>query len=169
MSTMNVYSRFGGKDGVIDELFLDGHRRLSQTIQAVPLRGDTATDMVALARSYRDFARENPTYYGIMFRSSVPGFEPSPESVEVALTSLDFFVARIEEAQSVGDIVNFDNFTSVQIATAFWATCHGLVSLELDGMAEDIVSWAPIFEHGVRTAIVGLHPAAAEATSSATA
>ena len=28
MSTMNVYSRFGGKDGVLDELFIDGFRRL---------------------------------------------------------------------------------------------------------------------------------------------
>ena len=28
MSTMNVYSRFGGKDGVLDELFVDGFRRL---------------------------------------------------------------------------------------------------------------------------------------------
>ena len=27
MSTMNVYSRFGGKDGVIDELFIDGFER----------------------------------------------------------------------------------------------------------------------------------------------
>ena len=28
MSTMNVYSRFGGKDGVVDELYCEGFHRL---------------------------------------------------------------------------------------------------------------------------------------------
>ena len=32
MSTMNVYSRFGGKDGVIDELYADGYRRLVERL-----------------------------------------------------------------------------------------------------------------------------------------
>ena len=36
MSTMNVYSRFGGKDGVLDELFVDGFRRLAETMEASP-------------------------------------------------------------------------------------------------------------------------------------
>ena len=38
MSTMNVYSRFGGKDGVIDELYADGYRRLVAAIDADPTR-----------------------------------------------------------------------------------------------------------------------------------
>ena len=40
MSTMNVYSRFGGKDGVIDELYADGYRRLVADIDAVPSTDD---------------------------------------------------------------------------------------------------------------------------------
>ena len=40
MSTMNVYSRFGGKDGVIDELYSDGFRRLVTAIDAVPTTDD---------------------------------------------------------------------------------------------------------------------------------
>ena len=161
MSTMNVYSRFGGKDGVIDELYLDGHRRLGQALQAVPQSGEAPTDLIELAREYRSFALENPTYYGIMFRSSVPGFAPTPESIEVAAESLRFFVTRIEEAQAKGELVQSDDFTPMQIALAFWANCHGMVSLELDGMAEEFVTWAPIFEHGVRTAVAGMHPSVA--------
>ncbi|MEY2552238.1 MAG: hypothetical protein QOC57_98, partial [Ilumatobacteraceae bacterium] len=30
VSTMNVYSRFGSKDGVVDHLFVEGFRRLGE-------------------------------------------------------------------------------------------------------------------------------------------
>ena len=139
-------------------MYLDGHRRLGEALQAVPQRGETQSDLLDLARTYRQFALDNPTYYGIMFRSSVPGFEPTPESVEVAVESLTFFVMRIEEAQRKGELIQSDDFTPVQIAIAFWATCHGMVSLELDGLAEEYVTWAPIFEHGVKTIVAGMHP-----------
>ena len=36
VSTMNVYSRFGGKDGVLDELFAEGFRRLGERMEATP-------------------------------------------------------------------------------------------------------------------------------------
>jgi AcrR family transcriptional regulator len=165
MSTMNVYSRFGGKDGVIDELFADGHRRLGDTLRSVDVGADAGANMMALAGAYRSFALENPTYYGIMFRSRVPGFEPSPESVEIAIASLHFFVERIEEAQAAGEIQRSDAFTPMQIAASFWANCHGFVSLELDGMARQFVTWAPIFEQGIRAAIIGLHPASQSSTT----
>ncbi len=43
-----------------------------------------------VADAYRDFAIDNPTYYGIMFRSTVHGFQPSPEAAELGLHGLDF-------------------------------------------------------------------------------
>ena len=102
MSTMNVYSRFGGKDGVIDELFSDGYRRLIDAVNAVPSTDDIIEDLMNVARAYRSFARANPTYYGIMFRSAVPGFEASPESVSMALGGLAELVNRVRRGQEVG-------------------------------------------------------------------
>ena len=158
MSTMNVYSRFGGKDGVIDELYVDGPQRLAAALRSVPDTGKATDDIMKLAQTYRDFALANPTYYGIMFRATVPGFEPTPESVEIALTSLNFFVERLQGAQQAG-FIRADVETTA-IAAAFWANCHGLVSLELDEVGDEYVSWPEIFEHGVRATIAGLHPAA---------
>src|ERR1700750_1948078 len=40
MSTMNLYSRFGGKDGVLDELFIDGFRRMSEEMGDAPVSDD---------------------------------------------------------------------------------------------------------------------------------
>ena len=158
MSTMNVYSRFGGKDGVIDELYSDGHRRLAEALEAVPSTDDIPGDLIRVAHAYRDFARDNPTYYGIMFRSSIVGFEPTQESVDLALQSLSSFVERVRAGQERGDIVDDDGYDAIGIAAWLWASCHGMVSLELDAVAEEWVSWADIFEHGMRTAVRGLHP-----------
>ena len=161
MSTMNVYSRFGGKDGVIDELYADGYRRLVAEIDAVPATDDVVADLMAVAHAYRAFAKANPTYYGIMFRSAVPGYAPSPDSVSVALGGLARFVSRVERGQQLGQIVNPEGCDVQEIAAWLWATCHGIVSFELDGIASDFVSWESIFVNGMRTAIGGLHPSVA--------
>jgi AcrR family transcriptional regulator len=164
MSTMNVYSRFGGKDGVIDELYADGYRRLVAEIDAVPSTDDVVADLMKIAHTYRAFAKANPTYYGIMFRSAVPGYTPSPESVAVALGGLSRFVSRVKRGQELGQIVQPDNGCDPQeIAAWLWATCHGIISLELDGIADEYVSWESIFLNGMNTAIRGLHPSVAPA------
>ncbi len=159
MSTMNVYSRFGGKDGVIDELYADGYRRLIDVMEAVPTTDDVQADLLHVARAYREFARANPTYYGVMFRSSITGFEPTQPAIELALGGLRSLVERVQVGQDRGVIVRSDGYQPVEIGAWLWATCHGLVSLELDGVGEEYVSWPSIFENGMRTAIAGLHPA----------
>lgn len=166
MSTMNVYSRFGGKDGVIDELYSDGYERLIATLKAVPTTGKVGDDMMHMAHAYRDFARSNPTYYGIMFRSTIPGFEPTQDSIDLALTSLYYFVERVKQGQEAGAIISTDGYDPTEIAAGLWATCHGIVSLELDGVADEYVSWPSIFEIGMNTAVAGLHPSVVSATSS---
>src|SRR3954467_13282778 len=39
-STMGLYSRFGGKDGVVDELYAEGFVRLIGAMKANPVTGD---------------------------------------------------------------------------------------------------------------------------------
>jgi AcrR family transcriptional regulator len=163
MSTMNVYSRFGGKDGVIDELYADGYRRLIAEIDSVPSSDDVVGDLMTIAHTYRAFAKGNPTYYGIMFRSAVPGYTPSPESTSVALGGLSRFVSRVKRGQELGQITQPEGCDPQEIAAWLWATCHGIVSLELDGIADEYVSWESIFVNGMHTAIRGLHPSVAPA------
>ena len=165
MSTMNVYSRFGGKDGVIDELYVEGYRRLIEEIEAVPATDDIVADLIKVSTAYRAFASDNPTYYGIMFRSTVPGFRPSAESVTVALGGLARFVERVRRGQEMGQIGNGSTRDPQEIAAWLWATCHGMVSLELDNVASEFVSWPSIYANGVRTALAGLHPSVVTAST----
>jgi AcrR family transcriptional regulator len=156
MSTMNVYSRFGGKDGVIDELYVDGFVRLFGEINAVPVTDDFAADLLTMAHAYRRFALANPTYYKIMFRSAIQEFVPSAQATELALEGLQTFVGRIVTGQQRGQIQA--HAPATEVAAWLWATCHGVVSLELFDVATELISWESVFEHGMRTAIDGLHP-----------
>jgi AcrR family transcriptional regulator len=158
MSTMNVYSRFGGKDGVIDELYIHGYQRLLADIDAVPHTDDIPADLVNVANAYRQFAQQHPTYYGVMFRSAVPGFSPTAASIDLALLGLSNFVGRIVRGQQLGQIRAREGCDPREIAAWLWAMCHGIVSLELDGIASEHLSWESIFVNGVQVAIRGLHP-----------
>jgi AcrR family transcriptional regulator len=127
MSTMNVYSRFGGKDGVLDELFTDGFRRLGAAMGEDPDSDDPLADLHRCSRTYRRFARENPTYYSLMFDRVVPDFVPSDAAQGDALATLQQVQRRVERAIAAGAIRDGDSFS---IACALWACEHGLVSLE---------------------------------------
>ncbi|MEO6651669.1 MAG: TetR/AcrR family transcriptional regulator [Ilumatobacteraceae bacterium] len=158
MSTMNVYSRFGGKDGVVEELYIDGFERLLALVTAVPTTDDVADDLRNVAIAYREFALQNPTYYRVMFRSSINEFTPSDHARNVAMEGLDVFSARIRAGQQSGDIIDDADHDAATIAGWMWAACHGLVSLELVGLAADRVDWPSIFDLGLRSAITGLQP-----------
>ena len=127
VSTMNVYSRFGGKDGVLDELFVDGFRRMTDAMTEAPVTDDPLDDLKQCCDAYRSFARRNPTYYSLMFDRAVPDFVPSERAVTAALASHARVVARVERAMDAGVIAAGDPFS---VASALWACNHGLASLE---------------------------------------
>lgn len=165
MSTMNVYSRFGGKDGVIDELYADGYRRLLAEVEAVPIGDDAADELYRIAITYRSWALHNPRYYAIMFRQAIPGFQPSPESVDYARSGLAKLVERVSVGQDRGDIASVEGYDATEIAVWLWATCHGMISLELDGVGATSVDWESVYANGIRATIHGVHPSVAPAPS----
>ena len=138
MSTMNVYSRFGGKDGVLDELYTDGFRRLGEAVEAAQDTDDAGDDLRRCGELYRRFALEHPTYYSLMFDRVVPDFEPSEAAQEVAIGTLGKLQQRVERAMAAGSMRPGDSFA---VATALWACMHGLVSLEARTTAGEAASF----------------------------
>ena len=92
MSTMNVYSRFGGKDGVVDELYCEGFHRLREYVAKHAKSDDPVENFRAPGVAYRDFALENRTFYSVMFFRPIPGYVPSPAARRVALDGFDELV-----------------------------------------------------------------------------
>jgi AcrR family transcriptional regulator len=158
VSTMNVYSRFGGKDGVLDELFIHGFQRMSDAMADSPTSDDPIEDLMECGRAYRAFARTNPTYYSLMFDRVAPDFTPSDRAVETALAGLGRVVARVERAMDAGLIRQGDPF---QVASALWACDHGLASLEYrtpGGAHLELFDWDAISDTAMRAMLRGLAP-----------
>lgn len=122
-STTGVYTYFGGKDGLVDALFIEGFTSFDAAIVAA---GHALRE---LGIAYRRWALDHPTYYLVMFGGAVPDYEPSDEAMVTAGRSFDRLVDAVARAHPSTDAA-----PTRQRAYHLWATMHGYVMLELQGM-----------------------------------
>lgn len=152
VTTMTIYSRFGGMDGVSSAVFDVGFAQLTERLRAVEATGAAAQDVLESCRAYRRFGVENPGLYSIMFERAIP---LDPESTSsVAAESFDELVQRISR------LVGADGGTATVHAHAYglWALCHGLVNLETTGMgtSKHVADTNTMFDTAVSTFVDGL-------------
>jgi len=159
LSTMAVYSRFGGKDGVVDALFIEGFERLTATLEAVPVTDDPLADLRVGCDAYRAMARANATHYAVMFLRVVPGFAPSDTAGACAGEAFSVLVGQAQRAIDAGAVHQHE---AAQVAASIWATCHGLVALELLGIRPPNLThdpWDSTIDTLVRGLAAGTDPA----------
>ncbi len=152
-STMNVYSRFGGKDGVVDALLVEGFERLGEAMRAVPTTDDTIADLQQCSRAYRDFALTHRAHYELMFGRRAPGYTKSEKAVDPAKAALGMLADRIERAMDAGELRAGDPFDA---AIVFWSACHGPVSLEIEAIGPPDTDWAGVHRQLFAALIAGL-------------
>jgi AcrR family transcriptional regulator len=118
-STMGVYTHFGSKQGLLEQLYLHGFERLEERLNSVP-----SDALLEFALAYRQFALDNEALYGLMFERAAPDFVPSDDSRMAGLTTFEMLAARVADWRP--------DFTDPAAdAHLVWATMHGLVSIEL--------------------------------------
>lgn len=153
VSTMNVYSRFGGKDGVVEHLFVEGFTRLGDVMRSVTATDDPLADMLSCGLSYRKFAIEHPTLYSVMFDRVVPDYRPTIEAELIAGATLELLADRIERAMNAGALRPADR---MHTAALVWATCHGVVSLELKAVGPMAIDWPRVYQQALNMIVKGL-------------
>jgi len=158
VSTMNVYSRFGGKDGLVEQLFVDGFARLGERIKDLPRTDDPLFDMRDCRAEYRRFALENPTYYAVMFDSVVPGWHPSPAAEAVAMAALASLASQVQRAIDAGQLQATDAHS---VAISLWATSHGLITLEMKTVHEERFDWPAVYDETLERLLTGFRTAPA--------
>lgn len=134
-STTLLYSLFGGKDGLANELYLEGFARLKAEFAAAmaTTRSDQPHGLDPIlthARIYHDYAKFNPSYYMVMFGDAIAGFVPPVESRKQAWESLAVLIETFEECMQSGALPRSN---PVAAARLLWAAMHGATSLELKG------------------------------------
>lgn len=130
-STMGVYSRFGGKSGLLDRLYVRGFERLVDAAEPIRGAGEPAEELERMAEGYRAHAHRWPRHYDLMFGRGVPGFEPSPEARAAGLAGFQVWVESVKRATDAGLLSG----SAEENAFRLWALNHGYVSLELIDMA----------------------------------
>jgi AcrR family transcriptional regulator len=123
-STMGVYTHFGSKQGLLEQLYLHGFGRLEDRLKAVPSAGDGRQELLAFAVAYRAFALDNEALYGLMFERATPDFIPSDDSRMAGLETFEMLTQRIADWQP-------DLADPASHAHLVWASMHGLISIEL--------------------------------------
>ncbi|MGH3721201.1 MAG: TetR/AcrR family transcriptional regulator [Pseudonocardiaceae bacterium] len=152
-STSAVYALFGGKPGILRELFTEAFTRLAAQLDTVAPSEDPLADLLALGRAYRASALADPHLYAVMFGSPVPGFEPTRQDYTHAEATFTPLLDTVRRALAAGLLADAD---ANLIATALWATVHGLVSLELRGaMPAGAVPPGELFETAMRANVDG--------------
>ncbi|MGI5171571.1 TetR/AcrR family transcriptional regulator [Spirillospora sp. CA-253888] len=126
VSTMAVYTYFGGMDGVWSALRQEGFTRLAARLATVTESADPVRDLTALGAAYVANALGNPDLYRVTFDAT---FDlEDPEAADATLHSL---VRAVERAKDAGRFrADVDPLES---ATQTWAIGHGLASLVATG------------------------------------
>jgi AcrR family transcriptional regulator len=123
-STMGVYTHFGSKQGLLEQLYLHGFSRLEERLRTVPSAGQARQELLAFAMAYREFALDNEALYGLMFERATPDFVPSDDSRMAGLATFEMLAQRIAGWRP-------DLADAASSAHLVWAAMHGLVSIEL--------------------------------------
>ncbi|MFI6943799.1 TetR/AcrR family transcriptional regulator [Streptomyces sp. NPDC050418] len=126
VSTMAVYTYFGGMDGLWTALRQEGFTRLTARLAAVDSTADPVRDLAALGAAYAANALDSPDLYRVMFDA---GFElADPAAADATLHCL---VDAIGRAKSDGRFR--EDVDPLGLATQSWAVGHGLASLTATG------------------------------------
>lgn len=132
VTTMAIYSRFGGKGGVLEALFDEGVDTIVQAQASVPTM-DPVAELLALCTAFRQAALAHPGHYQILF-GDLPGWRPS----EAARTRLFATFIRLEGAVGRGLDAGVLTGASRSLAASLFAACHGHITLERSGyLAEE--------------------------------
>ena len=89
MRAQSLYVYFPSKHAIYDAMFAASNRELLSRFTGLPFTVDPVEDLRAHARTFLQFCLEDPVRYQLLFQSTIPGFEPSPESYAPAIDALE--------------------------------------------------------------------------------
>ncbi len=126
VSTMAVYTHFGGMDGMWKALRQEGFVRLATRFASLTPSTDPVRDLTALVAAYLDNALDHPDLYRVMFDASF-----DLEDLDAADATLEHLVEAVRRAQDVGRL--HADLPPLDLAIQCWVIGHGLVSLVATG------------------------------------
>ncbi len=133
LRTQSLYEYFPGKMALYDALYRVGIRLYAAGREQLPPITPEPASFWERARGelehYMTFAQENPELYQLVFERPVPGFVPSPESLEVGTCILAQSDQLLKQALSEGNLAT--GLPPEEARDLFIAMMHGLTALHM--------------------------------------
>ncbi|RSM38285.1 TetR family transcriptional regulator [Amycolatopsis balhimycina DSM 5908] len=140
VSTMAVYTHFGGMSGLVDEVARAGFVLLSRWLAEAGETDDPVADIFTMARTYQQAVAERPQLFAVTFGQTTPGGKRATlsdlttaegrEGAQEGLEAFGHIVRATERAIQAGRFRPADEY---QAAAQLWSALHGFVTLEASG------------------------------------
>jgi AcrR family transcriptional regulator len=175
MVSSAVYRYFPSRDDLLTALIIDGYNAVGAAVEKADgacRRDDHAGRWLAACRAVRHWALAHPHEYALVYGSPVPGYQAPEQTIEPASRVAAVLGKIISDAQASGaldppalgapvpdafasDAARLRESVLVAVpdaivarALATWASVFGLVSFELFGQFENVVTdRAAFFDH----------------------
>jgi AcrR family transcriptional regulator len=108
----SLYAYFDSKLALYDAMFADANRQLLDSVAALSPADDPREALVQFVELCVRFASDDIVRHQLLFQRTIPGFEPSPESYELALQFYSFAQQRLAAAGAT-DPGDADLFTAI--------------------------------------------------------
>lgn len=126
VSTIGIYSHFKGKQGILDELYIEGFEKVFTAMDVLKTAKGPRETILLGVRGYLDVAEKYEAHYRLIFGESDAGYSPSDEARAAAGKAFTMLV-------DVSSLILPEGTTLAKkqrIALEIWAFVHGYVSLK---------------------------------------
>jgi AcrR family transcriptional regulator len=172
MVSSAIYRYFPSRDDLLTALIIDGYNAIGAAVEkaeAACPRDDYPGRWLAVCRTLRDWALAHPHEYALVYGSPVPGYRAPEQTIGPAARAATVFGKIVSDAYRAGAMTepaacppppqSFQPDAArlrdailvgapddvVARALAAWAGLFGLVSFELFGQFENVVTDRPAF------------------------
>ncbi len=120
MKAQSLYSYFDSKHAIYDAMFRDGYQQYLDgpaAALAPPDPQKVREQLIEGMLGYLDFCNADPVRFQLLFQRIIPGFEPSPDSMAVALAVYERTVGLLRST-GLADDRALDLWTAVATGLA---------------------------------------------------
>lgn len=151
LSTMGVYSYFGGKDQVCEELYIAGFRDLATAVGKARAHKDPESVVVESTRNYLEFYQHNENRYALMFGMGASDYTPGEAARRVARESFEVAIGLV---QPLTEDLNTSS-EAERLALQIWASTHGFIAIKPHASGIDEGAWQELVIESTRQLIRG--------------
>jgi AcrR family transcriptional regulator len=126
VSTIGIYSHFKGKQGILEELYIEGFEKVFAAMDILNVAKEPREIILQGVRGYLEVADKYEAHYRLIFGESDAGYSPSDGARAMAGKAFKMLV----DVSSL--ILPEDTLLAKKqrIALEIWAFVHGYVSLK---------------------------------------